>query len=211
MNFRDVPIPPRMKRLPRDRRGYPIPAGVYRDDKGEPHFAINDELLRQRIVARDLCSICGQELNKVRWFVGGPLSAFSANGLYIDPPMHHECADYSLRVCPYLAAPNYGKRVDLRTLERTAPEELNRVFVDPSMLPERPDLFVAISSAGQENVRHGTPVVIYIKPVRPSRRVEYWRNGVLLPSHEGERCVANTLSKPIPEKQAPRLLNCRES
>jgi hypothetical protein len=206
MNFRDVPIPPRMKRLPRDRRGYPIPAGVYRDDKGEPHFAINDEMRRQQFVARDLCVICGQALNRARWFVGGPLSAFDPQGYYIDPPLHHECSTYALRVCPYLAAPNYGKRVDLATLKKSSPDEIDQVFVDNTMLPDRPDLFVALMSIGQVTIRNATPYVVYLAPVRPCRRIEYWRNGVLLPQAEGEALTDEILKRPVPAKRAPMIV-----
>ena len=37
-NWRDVPLPSRMRHLPRDRRGYPIPAGVFRDKKRNAAF-----------------------------------------------------------------------------------------------------------------------------------------------------------------------------
>src|SRR5215472_13925800 len=96
-------VPSRMAHLPLDPRGYPIPANVYRDAQGRPHFTINDDRKRLEQLRRDACPICDQSLYIGRWFVGGPLSAFHPNGAYIDLPMHHECATYALQVCPYLA------------------------------------------------------------------------------------------------------------
>ena len=115
-----VPIPARMAHLDRDRRGYPIFFMAYRDQQGRPHFTINDERKRQIVIARDLCSICGAPLLRGRWFLGGDLSAFDANGAYIDPPMHDECVHYALRVCPYLASPSWSHYVAGRTLDQRA-------------------------------------------------------------------------------------------
>ena len=205
MNIRDIPVPPRMKRLERDRRGYPIPVIVLRDKTGVPHYTINDEHKRQAVIAHEQCSICGQVLNRARWFVGGPLSAFDPEGCYIDAPLHHECAQYALRVCPYLAAPNYNKRIDARTLKESSPDELKMVFVDGTMYPDRPDLFVAQMSIGQINIRKGTPFVVYVAPVRPCRRVEYWQGGEMLSQAQGEALTAEILKRPLPDRQAPRV------
>ena len=86
-----TPIPKRMQHLPRDHRGYPIPAMVWRDQTGQPHFTINDETVRYMLLIENRCSICGTALLPLRWFVGGPLSAFDPNGMYLDPPVHRDC------------------------------------------------------------------------------------------------------------------------
>jgi len=78
-----VPIPERMRHLPRDGRGYPIPATVCRHSTGTAHFTINDEHKRQAIIGRDCCPICGGKLLRARKFVAGPPSAF------------HECGQIS--------------------------------------------------------------------------------------------------------------------
>lgn len=171
-----VPIPDRMKALPFDRRGLPVPVTVYVDHDGKPHFTINDEAKRQHMIMDDRCSICGGKLLRGRWFVGGPMSAFDPEGAYIDPPMHHECAHYALRVCPYLAAPSYSKRVDDRTLGK---ERDDLILIDPTMIAERPEYFVAVLARGQDLVIYEKPVLMvrYIKPRRPYIRVEHWRHG----------------------------------
>ena len=45
-----IPVPARMQQLPRDQRGYPVPVIVLRDNSGRPHFTMNDEAKRQRII-----------------------------------------------------------------------------------------------------------------------------------------------------------------
>jgi hypothetical protein len=115
-NWQSVPVPPQMAHLPRDPRGFPIFVMAYRDDDGRAHFTINEEPVRQRVIRRDLCSICGRGLLRGRWFVGGEKSAFHPRGAYIDPPMHSVCAHYALRVCPYLAAPTYATPIAGKTV-----------------------------------------------------------------------------------------------
>lgn len=198
-----VPVPPRMRHLPTDKRGYPIPETVYRDNHGNPHFTINDEFKRRIYISRDLCPICGKKLNRARWFVGGPLSAFDPNGTYIDPPLHHECANYALQVCPYLAMPHY-KRIDAATLEKVSPDELKTVLVDMTMLPDRPDFFVSIMSTGQ--IVDTTSGHCFIAPVRPCRRVEFWRRGKRMLDGEGRALVAELLKKPLPTISPPRFV-----
>lgn len=176
-----VLIPDRMARLDRDKRGYPIPVSVYRDSAGRPHFTISNEQVRQRVITEDCCPICGGKLTRGRWFVGGPQSAFHVRGAYIDPPMHNECAHYALKVCPYLAAQSYARRIEDKTL---APGETPPMLIDPTMDPQRPDYFVAVMAVKQDLICLGnTDFVQYIKPRRPYSRIEFWKHGV----HVGRR------------------------
>ena len=196
----EVPIPRRMSKLPRDPRGYPIPVNVFRDRSGNPHFTINDELMRRRLLKYDRCPICGAKLLRFRWFVGGPLSAFHEHGMYIDLGMHDECAHYALQACPYLAAPHYGRRIDDKTLK---PGEGPPIMIDHTMLPDRPALFVAVCARGQTIHAHGQ----YVAPVRPYVRVEYWQHGERLDDAEGATLAQAAIAEKLPEKQAPRLIS----
>ena len=179
-----VPIPKRMAHLALDRRGFPIPPSVYIDTNGRPHFTINDEPKRQALIATDRCPLCGGKLLRGRWFVGGPQSAFHIHGAYIDPPMHNECAHYALQVCPYLAAPNYDKRID----DKTLPPGDTPLLIDPTMIPERPDYFVAVMTTNQKSIINSIGMVQYLKPLRPYSRIEFWRHG----EHVGEQDVVET-------------------
>lgn len=190
MKFTDIPVPARMAKLKKDRRGYPIPAMVVVDDDGRPHFQINDERIRQKMIAEDRCPICAGKLARGRWFVGGPLSAFSSRGLFIDPPTHDECAHYALRVCPYLAAPNYGREIGARTLEGKTVEGISAISVDPTVLAGRPATFVAVMAVGQDYIQATGPFAAYgfapsdIRYTRHKfgtvRRLEIWRHGGLV-------------------------------
>lgn len=152
-DFLAVPIPARMAHLEKDRRGYPIPAMVQRDAEGRPHFQINDEAKRQHLIGEDRCPICAGKLFRGRWFVGGPLSAFSNHGNYIDSPMHAECATYALRVCPYLAAPHYGKSLGFATVKNRPMPSGVFGFVDQTAIEGRPNWFVAVMAVAQDVIR----------------------------------------------------------
>lgn len=196
------PIPARMRHLPRDHRGYPIPVNVYRDRQGGPHFTINDEPTRRRQIAEDRCPICDGRLLRGRWFVGGPLSAFHPDGAYNDLPMHGECAHYALQVCPYLAMPSYTRRIDAATLKRVDPASRGDVlFVDPTMIPPRPIVFVAAMAIAQ------TTTSTTIIPHRPWRRIEFWQNGICLSPTEGARLVRTALEAGLPPQSPPRVID----
>lgn len=183
-NFTDVPLPIWMQKLPKDRRGYPVPVMVMRDKDGRPHFTINDEEIRQRVIKKDRCAICGSKLLKRRALVGGPGSAFLDGGAYIDPAMHLECARYALQVCPYLAAPRYVKRIDALTVDPAKID--NVIFQDPTVDPKRPTLFVLVNHTRTRHIMGSYGMVKYLKPSKPYFDVEYWKDGIQLERAEGE-------------------------
>lgn len=170
-----VEIPKRMRKLERDRRGYPIPKSVFRDSTGKPHFQISDQTELRRLLKFDLCGMCGAKLKPSRWFVGGPKSAFYVQGAYFDPPMHDECAHYALQVCPYLAAPTYSKRIEDKTIK-----DGSQTIVDERVEVERPPVFVAVEATGQ--TLHDRLII----PKQPYAKIEYWLHGTQMSQAEGE-------------------------
>jgi hypothetical protein len=177
--MKDIAIPERMQRLPRDKRGLPIPTIVFRDDDGNPHFTINDSRRREFVLKSDRCAICNHALFRGRWYVGGPASAFDPRGAYLDPPMHHECARYALQVCPYLAAPHYGRLIDGATLDPDKHAAL--IALDATVDNTRPPLFVAVMALGHLTTAEG-----YLLPKKPFRRVEFWKHGKRLAVRRGD-------------------------
>lgn len=101
-------IPENIRRLERDRRGYPIPWFVFRPEDGSIDFRVMHPDRFILAVRARLCWVCGQPHGAKAAFIGGPLS--TAQGLYADPPAHIECAEFSVRVCPYLAIPSAQRR-----------------------------------------------------------------------------------------------------
>jgi hypothetical protein len=169
--MKHVPIPERMAQLPRDPRGYPIPFIVLRDADNRPHFTINDTTSVEFAIRHDLCAICGSKLFRGRWFVGGTGSAFHEHGAYIDGPVHGDCAEYALQVCPYLAAPKYAGRLDAKTLD-PAKLPASIILKDNTLDPRRPEHFVAVLATGQRRTGHG-----HFVPKRPYLAASVWKGG----------------------------------
>jgi len=94
--------PDRMKDLPLDERGFPVPWFVAWIDN-KPDFRI----IRERGVAmahnHQTCWLCGHTLGRYLAFVIGPMCGI--NRTSAEPPSHLECADYAARACPFLTRP----------------------------------------------------------------------------------------------------------
>lgn len=99
----EIEMPARIERLPRDRRGYPVPWFVAWVD-GEPDFRVLKEDAIVDALRFDTCWICGGALGRHRTYVIGPMGA--VNRVSAEPPSHRECAEYSARVCPFLTIPH---------------------------------------------------------------------------------------------------------
>ncbi len=100
MNFRDIPMPPAVAALPRDPRGYPV-FYMVQPPPGQPaDFRVQNMAHKERAALRRLCGICGRSLGRRAWFLGGPMCL--GNHTFGEPPMHRECLDYALQVCPFL-------------------------------------------------------------------------------------------------------------
>lgn len=192
----DVPIPKGMRTLRRDSRGYPVPYIVLMDKSGTPQFTINDSRKVMDCVRKMLCSICGKRvpLNRVGgniepyfWFVGGSRCFLHPHGAFLDPPLHLECAEYALQVCPFLAASRYMRRIDDAKLKpRDTPEGMaiaREEFVQPS-LPERFGL-------GLTHDFDITERGLYV--VHNWSYVEWWRGG--------ERIEAPETGEPPPNEE----------
>jgi hypothetical protein len=113
------PIPPRIAALPRDERGYPVPAFVAWID-GKPEFRCMDSSFLGKCVREKLCWVCGGKLGKHQSFVIGPMCTI--NRVSAEPPSHLECATFSVKACPFLTKPNMRRNEhDLPEGTREAP------------------------------------------------------------------------------------------
>ena len=194
MSLQDVAIPRRMRALQRDKRGYPVPYTVLRDLDNCPHFAVNNSERQARCVREKRCSICGGKIERELWLVGGPLSAFHPAGAYRDPAMHYECMAYALQVCPYLAMPSYTGRIDLAGLDPSkVPDTM--AFIDSTMIPERPQLFVAVCTRRISDTAPAGQPFATVTAERPYIRAEYWQNGTRLHALTGMELVTAILQR----------------
>ena len=184
-NWKDIPIPHKMRALQKDARGYPIPYVVLRDSDGTPIFTANDVNRVDKARRERRCGICGTKIAGLLWFLGGPKSAFHEHGCYIDGGMHHECMQYAVRVCPYLLMAKYTKRVDFGGADMSKLPEL--ICIDPTTDPNRPQVFVAVAARTQR-FKDG-----YVFPGRPYARMEFWLDGQRLTKTEAMPFVGEAL------------------
>lgn len=186
-----------MRTLAKDKRGYPVPFLVVVDKSGLPQFTINDVRKVQQCIGKKLCAICGKRFDRnpvsfkkdEMWFVGGSRCFTHQHGAFLDPPAHLECAEYALRVCPFLAAPHYSGRIDTAKLkEENLPDGMAVVRTDymPPQLPERFGLGLCHSYRITSPNPGG---VMFL--VDDWRYIEWWR--------EGERINAPDTAEPIPD------------
>lgn len=107
MNF--TPMPDRIKALPVDERGYPVPWFVDWLD-GKPEFRAMDFRKWQQAVRDRLCWVCGQPLGRNMVFVAGCMCG--VNRTSAEPPNHYDCALWSAINCPFLSNPAMVRRED---------------------------------------------------------------------------------------------------
>jgi hypothetical protein len=101
------PLPDRMKSLPLDARGYPVPWFVAFID-GVADFRVIRENGIAHAYNKKLCWICGHVRGAIGAFVIGPMCA--VNRVSAEPPAHLECAMYAAKACPFLTLPKAHRR-----------------------------------------------------------------------------------------------------
>lgn len=109
------PMPPRIRALPVDKRGFPVPWFVHWDN-GEPDFRVIRRAGRPTAIKHNLCWICGGPKGRYHAFVIGPMCAI--NRVTSEPPSHLECAQFAVKACPFLIKPR------MRRNEKDLPDEL---------------------------------------------------------------------------------------
>lgn len=161
----DLPIPRQLRQRPK-QDGFPVPYSVMWVD-GKPDFRVTDGQRWLGCVRGRRCALCGIGLGKKgAWFVGGPLC--HENRIFLDPAMHQECAEYALRVCPFLAAPRgHFSNLDHRPAPAAA-------AISPIAADVRPDRFMLGLALGFQLIRmQNQPAIL----ATPWQSVQWWRHG----------------------------------
>ncbi|MYR58877.1 hypothetical protein GTY54_22425 [Streptomyces sp. SID625] len=105
-----LPPPPRLARLPRDKHGRLVPWFVG-SVNGEPdHRLVRPGGITDAVRCK-LCLLCGQTLGSYQTFVVGPMCVI--NRVSAEPPSHKDCAEYAARACPFLTHPHMRRRENL--------------------------------------------------------------------------------------------------
>lgn len=117
-----------MHNLPMTEKGYLKPWFVKADD-----FRVVDNDKARLAIDKKNCWICGNPFKDSRYaLVGSPLSAVTR--IFREPPCHQDCAEYAMKVCPFILYSD-AKRRDVGLPKELSDEELNkglRVKHDPS-------------------------------------------------------------------------------
>lgn len=165
-------LPHRIAALPIGENGYPVPWFVARID-GKPEFRVADDRKRRAAILQGLCWVCGQPLGRHLVFVVGPMCV--VNRVSAEPPCHLDCAEFSVRACPFLSKPQMVRR--------------------ENDMPEGTEV-----PAG-EMIRRN-PGVIALYPTRDFHLIRDGKGGVLLSLGAPERVTWWTQGRPATRAEA---------
>lgn len=159
-------LPARMKRLPLDERGYPVPKFASWEN-GKPDFRLVPTSWPPRAIAERRCWICGDTLGQYMAFVIGPMCAI--NRTTSEPPCHRDCAEYAVTHCPFLRFPQRGR--DTTNL----PD--NRIAPPGFMLPRNPGVALIWVTKSYKLVHSAVGGKGLLIRLGPATSATYWSHG----------------------------------
>jgi hypothetical protein len=124
-------LPPMMRHLPVDKRGFPVPWFVawFNEAKtreleigeGTPDFRIIGSDRIEQCIRRGRCWVCGNVITSLpAACVIGPMC--SINRVSAEPPSHLDCARFSAVACPFLSQPKMRRNEKgMENFEDTVP------------------------------------------------------------------------------------------
>jgi len=93
-------IPKFLHHLPL-HRGFPVPYFVPKDEHGVFQLKYASQEKMDACIKYHKCCICFKPLTPGEYFfISGPMGFKTQTDSH--PPMHKECAEYSLKICPHL-------------------------------------------------------------------------------------------------------------
>jgi hypothetical protein len=187
------PLTDRLRKLPVDARGYPVPWFVDwidgPDGQRVPEFRAMDPQKWRRAVTERRCWVCGDPLGRWLTFPIGPMCAISRTTA--EPPSHLECASWSVRNCPFLSRPRMVRREGgMEDAEKAA----------GMMIMRNPGVICLWTTRGYEvfNDGHGKPLITIGDP----ESVSWWREGRAATRAEVDASVAGGLPILMNEAQS---------
>ena len=162
------------------KRKLPIPYSVRILEGGVGDFTRVDPDLIDDCLKLRLCGVCGQFIEYWIAFIGGPYSA-SDSGAYTDPGMHEECAEWSMRLCPFIGR----EKVPRRTGEKEPIIDPRVVTVDNQKNTDGWVMVIARSYALRPAPNRDGSSTMLILPKGVARRREFaYVNGKLTETTE---------------------------
>ena len=157
-------LPGRMRGLPVDERGYPVPWFVAWVN-GKPEFRAMDPEKWRLATNKRRCWVCGEKLGVFLTFVIGPMCGI--NRITSEPACHRECARWSARNCPFLSRPHM--------VRREGGMEGAKEAIGGIMIPRNPGVTLLWTTRDFQKFRDGMGGVL-IRVGEPTS-VEWWFEG----------------------------------
>lgn len=161
-----IDLPDTMEKLPRDKRGFPVPAFVEWID-GQPDFRVIKHNWLPQCVKRNLCWVCGCKLGSRYWFVAGPMCTVTRT--VSEPPSHRTCAEFAVKNCPFLTTPAAKRN------ERNLPE--NFVEAPGIHIPRNPGVAAVWETKSYTVFRPHAGAPGFLLTMGDPVDVVYWREG----------------------------------
>lgn len=166
----EVPLPRRMRKLPREKRGYPVPFTTMLDPyTNVPDFRVLDVRRQLQCINQKLCAMCGDKLGKYIAFIGGPRSR--DGHCFFDPGMHRDCAEYAAKICPFISRENAAYR------EFTEQDAEHYEWLVSNQDDERPnpEMFMVITESYTAQNNQGTGLIIIAGEYTEVIQIEQYR------------------------------------
>jgi hypothetical protein len=187
----DVDLPFRMRGLPVNKVGYVVPWFVAWID-GAPDFRIIKPDAISDALRFKMCWLCGQTLGRYVTFVIGSMCV--VNRVSAEPGCHEECAEYAVKVCPFLSRPAMVRRPVDDVVETAAAAGI--------MIDRNPGVAVTWTSTTWKPFRAANGVLI---DVGEPDHMQWWAHGRQATRVEVEQSVDTGLPtlRQMAEKQGP--------
>lgn len=184
-----IPVPPGLALQPVDPvRGFHVPWFVSWVD-GKPEWRFADAGKRVKAVRDKLCWVCGgfmpgDLMSKRCSFILGPMCV--VNRISAEPPMHRECALYSVLVCPFMTRP----KMERRRVEEDVKEELSHPGM---MIMRNPGVSIVWDTNSYKTVSDGDGG--FLMRVGEPLKIEAYREGRIATLDEIEESLVTGLPR----------------
>ena len=164
-NNKHLRIPKRLVQRPQ-WRNLPIPYIALIRPDGQPDFRVTDEAKRISVIRHRLCQLCGDQLGRWFFFVGG-VNSFKSNA-YFEPACHLDCLIYAMQVCPFIVG-----KMDHHPTDKIKADNPHELIVEHAGFSDkREPLFVIVKANGWTLVQHEGAILLQPHKVKATEPLQ---------------------------------------